>query len=260
MMHLTVLGGCGAWPVKDQPCSGYLVESEGFRLFVDPGYATFPALQEYATAEQVDAVLVTHGHPDHCADLNPLLRARVLSEEPPAPLPVYTLPSALDAVLSLDRPGMLGDSFELRAFRGGDSFEIGPFRIDTRLLPHFVPNAGVRLTAGGLSLAYTGDTGPSPEVTALARDADVLLSEATYVDQVPRADEEFLLSARLAGEYAEAAGAARLLLTHLWPGTGHAAAVSAAARAFTGPIDVARPGLMAHLPAAASPPSAGLHP
>ncbi|GGY07955.1 MBL fold metallo-hydrolase [Streptomyces djakartensis] len=259
MMHLTILGGCGAWPVKDQPCSGYLVQSEGFRLFVDPGYATFPALQEYVTAGQVDAVLVTHGHPDHCADLNPLLRARALTDEPPAPLPVYTLPSALDAVLCLDRPGMLRDSFELREFQGGDSFGIGPFRVDTRLLPHFVPNAGVRLSAGGMSLAYTGDTGPSPEVTALARDADVLLCEATYVDQVPRADEEFLLSARLAGEYAEAARAARLLLTHLWPGTGQAPAVNAAARAFTGPVEVAHPGLMAHVPAAASPPPPGFH-
>ncbi|MFJ8196354.1 MBL fold metallo-hydrolase [Streptomyces sp. NPDC096152] len=260
MMHLTVLGGCGAWPVPGQPCSGYLVESEGFRLLVDPGYATFPALQEYATAEQIDAVLVTHGHPDHCADLNPLLRARALTDEPPAPLPVHSLPGALDAVLALDRPGMLRDAFTLREFRGGDRFEIGPFRVDTRLLPHFVPNAGLRLTASGTSLAYTGDTGPSPELTALAREADLLLSEATYVDQVPRADAEFLLSARSAGEYAEAAGAARLLLTHLWPGTDPSAALGAAARAFTGPIDVARRGLVAQSPAAISPPSSdGLH-
>ena len=80
-MQVTVLGGCGAWPDRGRPCSGYLVEHEGFSLLVDPGYATFSALLEHTTAAAIDAVYVTHGHPDHCVDLNPLLRARVLIEE-----------------------------------------------------------------------------------------------------------------------------------------------------------------------------------
>jgi ribonuclease BN (tRNA processing enzyme) len=58
-----------------------------------------PRLLERVTAAQVDAVLISHGHPDHCADPNPLLRARVLRDDPPPPLPVYALPGALDAVL-----------------------------------------------------------------------------------------------------------------------------------------------------------------
>src|SRR5262245_44299146 len=104
-MRMTVLGGCGAWPDAGQACSGYLVEQDGFRLLLDPGYATVPRLLEQVGAEQVDAVLVTHGHPDHCADLNPLLRARALRDDPPPPLPVYALPGALDPVLALDRKG-----------------------------------------------------------------------------------------------------------------------------------------------------------
>ncbi|MEV7966918.1 MBL fold metallo-hydrolase [Sphaerisporangium sp. NPDC088356] len=66
MITLTVLGGCGAWPAAGQACSGYLIEHEGFRLLVDPGYATLPRLLELVPAAGLDVVLVSHGHPDQC--------------------------------------------------------------------------------------------------------------------------------------------------------------------------------------------------
>ncbi|MER6576945.1 MBL fold metallo-hydrolase [Nonomuraea sp. NPDC001023] len=150
-MRITVLGGCGAWSAAGQACNGYLVEHDGFRVLVDPGYATLPRLLETTPAERVDAVLVSHGHPDHCSDLNPLLAA----------LPVHAPPGALDAVLALDRRGMLAGSFELHDLEPGTPRELGPFRLDAFSLPHHVPNAGLRLSAGGRVIAYTGDTGPS---------------------------------------------------------------------------------------------------
>jgi ribonuclease BN (tRNA processing enzyme) len=76
LMRLTVLGGCGAWPEAGLACSGYLIEQDGFRLVVDLGYATVPRLLGHADAASIDAVYISHGHPDHCADLNPLLRAQ----------------------------------------------------------------------------------------------------------------------------------------------------------------------------------------
>ncbi|MGH3341901.1 MAG: MBL fold metallo-hydrolase [Carbonactinosporaceae bacterium] len=247
-MRITVLGGCGAWPAAGQACSGYLVEHGGFRLLIDPGYATLPRLLEHTTAEEVDAVFVSHGHPDHCADLNPLLRARALQDRPPPPLPVFAQPGSVDAVLALDRPPMLAGAHVLHGFTAGSSFEIGPFRAETRLLPHFVPNAGVRLTARGrasdLVLTYTGDTGPSPEVVGLARRSDVLLAEATHVDEVPEPDARYLTSARQAGRQAADADVGWLVLTHLWPGTEPASARAAAREAFPGRIEIAKGGLV----------------
>jgi ribonuclease BN (tRNA processing enzyme) len=226
------------------------VESGGFRVLVDPGYATLPRLCALVAPDEVDAVLVSHGHPDHCADLNPLLRARALRDEPdvPAPpLPVYALPGALDAVLALDRPGMLDGAYRLVELVPGRPVEVGPLRVAPVALPHFVPNVGLRLDDGAGALAYTGDTGPSPEVVALARGADVLLAEATYVDAVPADGAAYLSSARQAGEYAAGAGAGRLVLTHLWPGTDGSAARVAAGAAFGGPIGVAAGGLVLEL-------------
>jgi ribonuclease BN (tRNA processing enzyme) len=246
-VQLSVLGGCGAWPAAGQACSGYLVEHDGFRLLVDPGYATAPRLLAWLPAGHVDAVLVSHGHPDHCADLHPLLRARAYGESPAPALPVYALPGALDRVLALDdlaaRPGVC----QVTDLVPGARRAIGPFQLDTWLLPHFVPNLGLRLTAGGHVLAYTGDTGPSPDVAELARGADVFLAEATFPEEVTGSDPRYLSTARQAGEHATRAGAGQLMLTHLWPGTAPEAALDAARRAFGGEIAVAAGGVSVYL-------------
>ncbi|HYI21299.1 MAG TPA: MBL fold metallo-hydrolase [Candidatus Limnocylindrales bacterium] len=239
-----MVGGWGGWPAAGGACSGYLLEHDGFRLLIDPGYAVLPKLLRTVAADQVDAVLVSHGHPDHCADLNPLLRARAFMDQRPEPLPVHALSEALDAVLALDRPSMLGDSYRLETFETGDSITIGPFAVDTALLPHPRPNAGFRITTRGASLVYTGDAGPDPALITLARDTDLLLAEASYADEVPADVRGALSSAGDAARQAAEAGVKSLILTHLLPGTDRRRALRAARDAYSGPVRLARAGLI----------------
>jgi ribonuclease BN (tRNA processing enzyme) len=171
----------------------------------------------------------------------------VLGGEALPPLPVYAPPGALDAVLALDRPGMLADGFALHDVNPGSSLGIGPFDVRTRLLPHSLPNAGARLAAGGHVLAYTGDTGPDDGVVDLARGADLLLAEASFIDQVPGDSRRTLSSAHVQGQQAAAAGTGRLILTHLLPGTDPAAARAAAERGYRGEVGVATPDLVVDL-------------
>ncbi|HEX6686593.1 MAG TPA: MBL fold metallo-hydrolase [Candidatus Limnocylindrales bacterium] len=239
-MRLTVLGSSGAFPTISNPCSGYLVELDGFRILLDAGYSTFRELLRHTTAEAVDAVIFTHGHPDHCADLNPLLRARAMGGGTPDPLALYSPPRALDAVLALDRPGMLDEFFERHEFEPGETLSIGPFTVDTRLLPHSRPNAGLRLTgAGGTTLVYTGDTGPSGAIVELADGADIFIADASYPEHVPADLADTLSSALQAGQNAAAAGVGQLILTHLMPGQAQHDALAAARTHFDGPIAVA---------------------
>jgi ribonuclease BN (tRNA processing enzyme) len=97
-------------------------------------------------------------------------------------------------------------------------------------------------------LAYTGDCGPSPLIADLARQADLLLAEASYLDLVPEDSRHYLSSASQAGTRAAQAGAGRLLLTHLLPGTDPAAAHDAAANRYTGHVGVAASGRVLDLP------------
>jgi ribonuclease BN (tRNA processing enzyme) len=242
-MRLTVIGGSGGYPGHGRPCSGYLVEADGFSLLIDPGYGVATALSA-ENAPTFDAVLVSHAHPDHCADLNPILREHAWADPPLPPLPVYSLPGALDAVLALDRPEVLAGSYELHQLEPGTEMTVGPFQVLTALLPHPRPNVGVRISVGGRSLVYTGDCGPSEELVKLADGADLLLAEASYAQTVLAEPVGALSSAIDVGREAGAARARRLVLTHLMPETQETEAVAAAAQFYNGPIAVARPGLV----------------
>jgi ribonuclease BN (tRNA processing enzyme) len=246
-MRLTVLGGAGGFPPAGGACSGYLIEDDGFRLLVDPGYAIVPRLLGILPPGAIDAVFVSHGHPDHVADLNPLLRARLMGDDDAPRLPAYALPDALAPVLALDQITALKGAYDLREFEAGDAFAIGPFAIESRLLPHSIPNAGVRISAGGVSITYTGDAGPSDDLVDLADGTELLLAEATYIDSVPSGNATVLNSASEVGRQAHRAGAARLMLTHLMPGTDREASGAAARRSFDGWIAVATPGTIVEL-------------
>ena len=250
--RLVVLGGCGAWPEAGRACSGFLLEYDGFRVVLDLGYGTLPALLSRlgsSIAEGLDAVVVTHDHPDHVVDLHGLLRARLYGARGRGTIPLYAPAAVLERVAGLEdvEPAALGGVFTWRPLPAGD-YRVGPFVLESRLLPHYVPDAGVRLSAPGLVVAYTGDTGPDPGLAELGRDADLFIVDATDQFQQggapPDGDERpaMNLGARVAGAVAQAAGARRLMLTHFWPGNDRERARREAAAAFGGEVLLADEG------------------
>lgn len=243
--QLVVLGGSGGRPTASQACSGFLIDWDGVQIVLDLGYATLPRLLRHVSDGGVDAVIITHEHPDHCVDLHGLFRVRHY-EHPGAPrLPLYCPPGVLDRLAGLEPDVDLTEVFDHRPLPG--TYHVGPFRMAAVPLPHFVPTVGVRLTVNQTVVAYATDTGPHEALAELGRDADLYILDATDRPGETESAERNLLTATEAGAWAERAAARRLLLTHLWPGTDPAASVLRAQQSFSGRIQVASEGLAVDL-------------
>jgi ribonuclease BN (tRNA processing enzyme) len=237
MRQVTVLGGCGAYPEPGRACSGFLVEWDSFRLVLDLGYATLPRLLSHCPDGAVDAVVITHEHPDHCIDLHGLFRMRLYGGEDGSRLPLYCPPGVLSRLSGLEPEADLRTVFDVHELPG--MYRVGPFELSGVLLPHYVPNVGVRLQNDHAVLAYTGDTGPDPLLAELGRDSDLYIVEATDRKGEPQQPHRNLLTAEEAGHWATQAGARRLMLTHFWPGNDRAASAAAARSAFAGEVLIA---------------------
>ncbi|HEY2059812.1 MBL fold metallo-hydrolase [Amycolatopsis sp. NBC_01480] len=241
-MRLTILGCSGSIPGPNTAASGYLLEAEGFQLGLELGNGAFAQLQTVLDPFDLDALVLSHLHSDHCADVNALTVLRRYHPAPPYParpqrLPLYGPPDAPSRLAHLyaadadERAGAdLSDVYEFHALRE-ERLSIGPFEVTAVAVHHPTPAFGLRVSYGGRILAYTGDTGPCAALGELADGVDVLLSEASWTDAADRPGGVHL-SGKQAGELAKDAGVGRLLLTHIAPWTDRGAVLAEASAVF----------------------------
>lgn len=249
-MRLTIVGCSGSFPGPDSAASCYLIEVEDrdrtWRIVVDLGSGALGPLQQLVQLHQIDAVLISHLHPDHFMDLCGLYVARRYHPAGvcPAPLPVYGPAHTADRILQAygpDAASELPKVYDVRPLNDGGTVFVGPVAITTRLVDHPVVAYGMRIEYEGQVIAYSGDTDSCAALVELARDADLLLAEASY--QEGREETRGVhLTGRRAGEAARDAGARRLVLTHLPVWTDSDVVVKEARQIYPGPVEAARAG------------------
>lgn len=232
-MNLTVIGSSGTYPTPNNACSGYLFSSDGFNLQVDCGPGTFVEGQEYCSVEELDAVILTHWHPDHCTDIYPLFYALRFHPDTPSRLPVYAPAGAerhLFAFLSGDSREEFQRVFDFRVIDEESEFEAGPFKLRFARTHHPVETLAVSVQEGSRRVVYSSDTGPEGGYPELAAGADICICESTY--EFAGQGPPIHLSAGEAGAIAAKAGVGRLCLAHIFPTVDAGKCVMEASEAF----------------------------
>ncbi|MFQ5947513.1 MAG: MBL fold metallo-hydrolase [Acidimicrobiia bacterium] len=244
-MKLRVLGSNGTYPTPGRPASGYLIEHEGVRVWLDAGSGTFVALQEVLPAVDVDALVISHIHPDHCADIFPLFNLFRYGPDPRSGFPVLVPEGAADHLATFARAGDNHSFFEIFDFRtvgSGEEASLGAIRLTFGRADHSVPTIVTRAETAGRSLTYSADTGTAGDLPDLAAGATVLLCEASYQGPGEEKPWPYHLTASEAGAIAREALAGRLVLTHLMPALDPSRSLAEAEAAFGRPTEHAVPG------------------
>ncbi|MEE2040549.1 MBL fold metallo-hydrolase [Nocardiopsis sp. CT-R113] len=255
MLELEILGSNATAPTREGPASSYLLRTETGVVLVDAGPGSLLAYCARHDLADLRGIVVTHMHADHSLDLMAWAYRWTFPEVLPR-VPLFFPEgererlAAFDAVFGIPTlPTMnspIAQSWDLREMpRDGTTVHtVDGVAFRSYAAHHSVPSAALRFEApGGRTVAFSSDTGYCEPVVEAARDADLFVCEATYLE----ADEQALhghghLTARLAGALAAEADARHLVLTHfaspaLWDeGRAHAAS------GYSGKISVAVPG------------------
>lgn len=217
-MKLIILGSGTCIPSLKRNAPGYYLEAEGRRILVDCGSGTLLQLERAGRSyRDIDAVFITHKHPDHFADLMPLIQALMFTPELKRKKDLYIFsPQGFreyyeDAVVSvLGHPA----EFSVRIVEIQGRLDFGPFNIITAKTLHSGDSIAYRIECGGKSVVFTGDADYDQGIVSLALGVDLLIADCSFPDVMKAKGH---LSAKECGMVAAKAGAGKLVLSHIYP-------------------------------------------
>ena len=251
-----MLGKSPGWQDVDGACSGYLVEDGDTCLLVDCGSGVFSKLRRVRDYVGVDAVVITHMHPDHYFDLVPYACALTYgprghgghSAQDDGPRgPRLLVPAGASELLRTmtvagGQPHLFDGAFEITEYEPTCELRIGVLGLRFQAVPHYVPAYAIEVRgASGRRFTFGADHGPTDALDDFAAETDLLLLEAT----LPTVEEDGPrghLTAAEAGDHAARCRAQRLVLTHISDELDGDHAIAEAGRCFAGPIELAREG------------------
>jgi ribonuclease BN (tRNA processing enzyme) len=242
-LRLDVLGAGPAY--TDRPGAvgaAYLLRTATTSIVLDLGQGSFPRLAGQLEPSSVDAIVVSHLHPDHFIDLialrhylrwqfDPIRRVRVIAPS--------GIAERLDALH--DEPGFTAASLDVEPIRVG-TISIGDLTLEAARVRHTADSHGFRVALGdGSGLVYSGDCGRAEDLDALVRRGDTLLSEVSFGPGPVPSDAEHLDGPSV-GRLAARTGAGRVLLTHLQMGFDREMTIASVAAVYPGPVTLVEPG------------------
>jgi ribonuclease BN (tRNA processing enzyme) len=243
-MRLTVLGAGPAYTDREGATgASYLVDDGTTRLLLDLGQGSLPRLFAVMSPTDLDAVLITHLHPDHFIDLVALRHFLRYEFDPPRRIRILGpagLPGRLDALHA--EPGFADEALDSEQL-GVIERVIGSLAVRGTLVTHTDESYAIRVApaSGGRALVYSGDCGRAEDLRPLLERGDTLLSEVSF-GPGPVPEGVAHLDGPAVGALAASTGVGRVLLTHLQMGFDPDATVASVRERFDGPVEFVWPG------------------
>ncbi|MGT2933765.1 MBL fold metallo-hydrolase [Streptococcus catagoni] len=216
-MKITTLGSWGAYPYKDAGTTSYLLTSEdGFQLLMDAGSRALNELEKVISPLDLDAVIISHYHPDHVADLGVLRHYRQLYPKHlwnPKILPIYGHNEDQHEFEKLTMPEVsVGVAYDVAGKQS-----IGPFDITFIKTVHPVVCYAFRILERetGQILVFTADTGYFEALADFAQGSDLFLADVYLYEG--NENHQAHLTSKEAGQIAAQAQVKKLVLTHIPP-------------------------------------------
>lgn len=242
-MHLSVLGAGPAYTDRqDAVGAAYLVTHEGTSVLLDLGQGAFPRIFPRVHPTALDAIVVSHLHPDHYIDLVPLRHYLRYEFEPPRRSRVIgprDLANRLDALHA--EPGFTAEALDTEQL-GTEGLVIGSLTITACLVTHTDESYAIRVAAAdGPGLVYSGDCGRAADLAPLIRPGDTLLTEVAF-GAGPVPPGVLHLDGPAVGDLAAATSPGRILLTHILSGHDLQATIASIGDRWDGPVEFVWPG------------------
>jgi ribonuclease BN (tRNA processing enzyme) len=247
-MDVTVLGKSPSWPDSGGACSGYLIREGGYTLLLDCGTGVYAKLREHMDYRALDAIVISHLHPDHTSDLVPYSFGLSYANESDGRRPaLHVPPDAIGVLRGIGDAWGFGDqlaqSFALSEYDPDGELKLGPLQARFCEVPHFVRCFAIDVSNGRGRFTYGADCAPNTALPEFGRGTDLLMLEATErEDQVDQVGLRGHMTAREAGSLAAESQVSRLVLTHFSDQLDAASIRAEAEVSFGGPVELASEG------------------
>ncbi len=238
-MKITVIGYWHGFPEQGEATAGYLLEHEQFRVLLDCGSGVMAKLPHFCSPDDLDAIVLTHYHADHQADLRVFQYSRLMQPQLQKKTTIYGHQEDSNAFEQTS----FNERTPFQPYFQGENCNIGPFQFTFYQTRHAVPCFAFRISlTDGKSIVYTGDTSFFPELAEFAHGCELLIAECSgYAGEDKSAFGH--MNSEEAARLAELAGAKSLILTHLPHYGNHLTLKKEAEAIFHGEVILAETGL-----------------
>lgn len=244
-MELDILGSAGSYPGPENPCSSYLIRTQRISLLLDLGNGAMANLLGALEPQTLDAIIISHGHVDHFADMIGLYHYLKFTKVPTVPIDLYGTNDFYSKFRYL-----IGDSreeimpiFAFHEIANGQRATIGDCDILFLRARHPIETYITRVQSDNRTLCYGADGDISDNLLNASYRTDMLLCESTWEEKLPQHPFGLHMDARDVATVATQAEVPKVLVTHI-AHPGNSEQILRIIRAnFSGETRLAKPGL-----------------